>query len=260
MTMRHTDPRKRERGQVLVIFAGAVILLMALSAVVVDVSWYWVNTLRVQRAADAAALAGAVMLPERKSDAYQLAYDEAKRNGFVPVPAPSSRRSRTRATRAGSTSRSAPRSARSSCASSASTPSASRETPRPSSSCRCPWAARRTTTAWASTRARPASSAFRIRGAGPSRRRGSGAPSSRRAASAKTATGMPRSTSAAAWPGSPRATQPQLRRRRLRLHGRAAAATGQIKLFDPIFCGTGGNGHGGSYGAGDHWTDTPPGR
>ncbi len=53
----------RERGQVLVIFAGSIVLFVALCAVVVDVSWYWANTLRVQRAADAAALAGAVFLP-----------------------------------------------------------------------------------------------------------------------------------------------------------------------------------------------------
>jgi len=84
MTMRPANSKRaRSRGQVLVIFAGSVILLMALSAVIVDISWYWVNTLRVQRAADAAALAGAVMLPERQSDAFQLARDEAKRNGYV---------------------------------------------------------------------------------------------------------------------------------------------------------------------------------
>ena len=30
--------------------------------------------------------------------------------------------------------------------------------------------------------------------------------------------------------------------------------SGQVQLFDPMFCATGDNGHGGSYGAGDHWT------
>jgi hypothetical protein len=29
-------------------------------------------------------------------------------------------------------------------------------------------------------------------------------------------------------------------------------------LFDPMFCATGSNGHGGSFGAGDHWTDHYP--
>jgi Flp pilus assembly protein TadG len=55
--------RDRSRGQVLVIFAGAAFLLIAVMALVIDLSWYWANTLKVQRAVDAAALAGAVDLP-----------------------------------------------------------------------------------------------------------------------------------------------------------------------------------------------------
>ena len=39
-------------GEILVIFAGALIALMALCAVVVDVASYWTNNLRMQRAAD----------------------------------------------------------------------------------------------------------------------------------------------------------------------------------------------------------------
>ncbi len=73
----------RSRGQVLVIFAGALFLLMMMSAVVVDISWYWVNSLKVQRAADAAAMAGAVMLPNEPSAAYSLAREEARRNGYI---------------------------------------------------------------------------------------------------------------------------------------------------------------------------------
>ncbi|HEX7472339.1 MAG TPA: pilus assembly protein TadG-related protein, partial [Candidatus Limnocylindrales bacterium] len=46
--------RRRSRGQVIVIFAGAMLAFMGLMAIVIDVSWYWANTLRVQRAADAA--------------------------------------------------------------------------------------------------------------------------------------------------------------------------------------------------------------
>ena len=74
--------RKATRGQVIVIFAGALVLLMMMTAIVVDVSWYWVNSLRVQRAADAAALAGAVMLPNKAGEAFTLAYEEAKKNGY----------------------------------------------------------------------------------------------------------------------------------------------------------------------------------
>ena len=75
--------REASRGQILVIFAGGMMLLLMLAALVIDVSWYWVSSLKVQRAADAAALAGAVMLPDRVSDAYKLASDEAARNGYV---------------------------------------------------------------------------------------------------------------------------------------------------------------------------------
>ena len=75
--MLHTRSTDEPRGQVLVIFAGSILLLLMLAAVVVDVSWYWVNSLRIQRAADAAALAGAVMLPNRVADAYTLADEEA---------------------------------------------------------------------------------------------------------------------------------------------------------------------------------------
>jgi len=75
-------PRERSRGQVLVVFAGSVLILMMMAALVVDVAWFWVNSLRVQRAADAAALAGAVILPSRVADAYTLAEEEATNNGY----------------------------------------------------------------------------------------------------------------------------------------------------------------------------------
>ncbi len=75
--------RAAQRGQVLVIFAGATLLLTLLLAVVVDVSWYWASTLRVQRAADAAALAGAVYLPGDVPKAVTRARDEATKNGYA---------------------------------------------------------------------------------------------------------------------------------------------------------------------------------
>ena len=78
--------RARSRGQVLVIFALSAFLFVGLSAVVVDVAWYWANTLRVQRAADAAALAGAVLLPGKVNtgtdNAYLRATNEATKNGY----------------------------------------------------------------------------------------------------------------------------------------------------------------------------------
>ena len=79
--------RRRSRGQVLVIFALSAFVFVGMCAVVVDVAWYWANTLRVQRAADAAALAGAVLLPGKvdtgSDNAYLRATNEAKKNGYV---------------------------------------------------------------------------------------------------------------------------------------------------------------------------------
>ncbi len=74
---------KAQNGQVLVIFAGALIALIGIVAVVVDVSWYWANSLRVQRTADAAALAGAVYLPGSTTNAYLYARTEATKNGYT---------------------------------------------------------------------------------------------------------------------------------------------------------------------------------
>jgi Flp pilus assembly protein TadG len=78
-----TGPRRASRGQVLVIFAGALVTLLSLSAVVIDVSWYWANTLRVQRAADAAALAGVVSLPGDIPGAQATAAKAAGQNGYA---------------------------------------------------------------------------------------------------------------------------------------------------------------------------------
>ena len=80
---RRTSRSRSQRGQILVIFAGALIALMALCAVVVDVAWYWTNNLRMQRAADAAALAGVVWLPGNQGRATTAARDEAAKNGYT---------------------------------------------------------------------------------------------------------------------------------------------------------------------------------
>ena len=77
------DRTGRSRGQVIVIFAASIFLFVALCAVVTDMAWYWVNTLKVQRAADAAALAGAVYLPGDRVTAYAEAQALAVQNGYT---------------------------------------------------------------------------------------------------------------------------------------------------------------------------------
>jgi Flp pilus assembly protein TadG len=73
---------ERSRGQILVLFVMAIFVFVGMVALVIDVSWFWVNSLRVQRAADAAALAGVVRLPSDAPGAYVLARAEAKKNGY----------------------------------------------------------------------------------------------------------------------------------------------------------------------------------
>jgi hypothetical protein len=79
---RRDDPR-RSRGQIVVVFATAFIAFTGLCAIAVDISWYWANTLRMQKAADAAALAGVVHLPGDVTEAVADARAEATKNGYT---------------------------------------------------------------------------------------------------------------------------------------------------------------------------------
>ena len=93
--------KPRSRGQIVVIFAISVMAFVGLCAIVIDVSWYWANSLRMQRAADAAALAGVIRLPADFAGATTLARAESKKNGYengvngvsvTPVQDPSNNR------------------------------------------------------------------------------------------------------------------------------------------------------------------------
>jgi Flp pilus assembly protein TadG len=74
--------RSSERGQALVLFVLVSVVLIGSVALVTDVSWLWVNHQRMQRAADAAALAGAIYLPGDPTRAYSAAQAEAAKNGY----------------------------------------------------------------------------------------------------------------------------------------------------------------------------------
>ena len=76
-------PVASHRGQVLVITAGILTVLIALVGLIVDLGWYQSNVLRVQRSADAAALAGVVFLPAQVGNAQTTAYAEATKNGYT---------------------------------------------------------------------------------------------------------------------------------------------------------------------------------
>lgn len=81
---RHAEGRgEARRGQIIPIFALSLLVFVGMVALVVDVSWYWANNLRIQRAADAAALAGVVHLPGDVPTAITVAKAEATKNGYT---------------------------------------------------------------------------------------------------------------------------------------------------------------------------------
>ena len=81
--MRTARFRREERGQVLVIVALSLVMLLGFTGLVTDVAWYEVNLMRIQRAADAAALAGVVYLPTNVAGAQTAALNESSKNGFA---------------------------------------------------------------------------------------------------------------------------------------------------------------------------------
>src|SRR5438093_6220269 len=72
-----------DRGQTLVIVALTLTALFGFVGLVADIGWYELNMIRVQRAADAAALAGVVYLPGNAGSAVTAAQAEAAKNGFA---------------------------------------------------------------------------------------------------------------------------------------------------------------------------------
>jgi hypothetical protein len=83
--VRSTGDRRRDRsrGQMLALFVVTLLVLLGMAALVIDISWYWLNNVRMQRAADAAALAGVVYLPGNAAFAYNRAHEEAVKNGYT---------------------------------------------------------------------------------------------------------------------------------------------------------------------------------
>ncbi len=72
-----------DRGQAIVVAALLMTMLLGIMGIGVDISWFELNLIRMQRAADAAALAGVVYLPGNSAGAFNAAYAEATKNGFT---------------------------------------------------------------------------------------------------------------------------------------------------------------------------------
>lgn len=74
----------RDGGAVLVLTALVIVPLLIISAFAVDLGWFYVRAARLQRAADAAALAGVVHMPGDFPRARAVALEAAARNGVSP--------------------------------------------------------------------------------------------------------------------------------------------------------------------------------
>jgi hypothetical protein len=72
----------KQAGQIVVIFAVMLTVLIGLVGIAIDTTYAWREALRVQRAADAAALAGVVYMPGNATMARSTASTAAARNGF----------------------------------------------------------------------------------------------------------------------------------------------------------------------------------
>ena len=73
--------RRHERGYVLAVSAIIMVPLLAISGMATDIGGWYAEGSKMQKAADAAALAGVVWLPDL-SKATAVAVDTAKQNGF----------------------------------------------------------------------------------------------------------------------------------------------------------------------------------
>ena len=72
----------KEAGQVIVIFVLMLTVLIGMVGIAIDVTYAWRNGLQVQRAADAAAMAGVVYLPGDPTNGEAKALSIAKINGY----------------------------------------------------------------------------------------------------------------------------------------------------------------------------------
>src|SRR5260221_2687812 len=90
--MRPSDPLRTaqrvlrsagDEGQAIVLVALLLTSLMGFVGLVVDVAWFQLNLVRVQRAADAGALAGSVYLPGNVPAAIAAAKAATTQNGFT---------------------------------------------------------------------------------------------------------------------------------------------------------------------------------
>jgi hypothetical protein len=73
----------KQAGQIIVVFALMLTVLIGMVGIAIDTTYAWRNALQVQRAADAAAMAGVVYMPSRLDQATVRANAIALSNGYA---------------------------------------------------------------------------------------------------------------------------------------------------------------------------------
>lgn len=81
------EKSRRERGVVVIWFALMLIVLMGFAGFAVDMSNWWFQAERLQRAADSGAHAGVVFLPADLNGATNTARNEVRKNGYTTTGA-----------------------------------------------------------------------------------------------------------------------------------------------------------------------------
>ncbi|MEA2684496.1 MAG: hypothetical protein QOK05_2824 [Chloroflexota bacterium] len=85
VSRRHGGRRKGQKGQALVIFGLMFIFLIGIAGLATDGAVAYAYSVSLERAASAAALAGAPYMPNYLATATTRAKDESKRNGWVDL-------------------------------------------------------------------------------------------------------------------------------------------------------------------------------
>ena len=80
---------RNDTGAALPLAASMLVVLRGMAAFATDLAWFYLNGTRIQRAADAAALAGVVFVNDSMTNVTTAALDVATRNGY-PDQAPGS--------------------------------------------------------------------------------------------------------------------------------------------------------------------------
>lgn len=75
------DLKNKDRGS-LALIAASLVLLMGMAAFGTDLAWFYLNSARIQRAADAASLGGVIHLPADEPSAVSNAHQVAIQNGY----------------------------------------------------------------------------------------------------------------------------------------------------------------------------------